>query len=66
MAAHGGADSLHYLSIEGLLTAVRGSRGDHCLGCFTGSYPLSMEREIAAGISVIPAGGTAIDTEVIL
>ena len=43
MAAHVGADSLHYLSLEGLLKAVRGSRGDHCLACFTGSYPLEIE-----------------------
>lgn len=43
MAAHVGADSLHYLSLDGLLAAVRGSRGDHCLACFTGRYPLNIE-----------------------
>ncbi len=36
-----GADSLRYVSIDGLLRATRGSRGDHCLACFTGEYPLA-------------------------
>lgn len=38
-----GADSLHFLSIEGMLQAIgrpndSANRG-HCLGCFTGNYP---------------------------
>lgn len=45
MALHSGADSLHYISVEGLLTAVRGSSDDHCLACFTGRYPLPIETE---------------------
>jgi amidophosphoribosyltransferase len=51
IAAYVGADSLHYLSIAGLLRAIRGSNaefhgredqyeGDHCLACLTGRYPL--------------------------
>jgi amidophosphoribosyltransferase len=47
MADHAGADSLYYLSIEGLLHAVRGSRGDHCLACFTGEYPEGIRDQIA-------------------
>jgi amidophosphoribosyltransferase len=47
MAAHVGADSLHYVSIDGLLAAVRGSRDDHCLACFTGQYPLSIASHLA-------------------
>jgi amidophosphoribosyltransferase len=43
MAAHVGADSLYYVSIDGLLAAVRGSRGNQCLACFTGQYPLEIE-----------------------
>jgi len=38
-----GADSLYYLSIEGLLDAVGPSGSDHCLACFTGNYPVSTE-----------------------
>jgi amidophosphoribosyltransferase len=47
MAAHVGADSLHHVSIDGLLAAARGSRGDHCLACFTGQYPLSIAPHLA-------------------
>src|ERR1700729_56078 len=35
-----GADSLHYLSLEGVYEAVRGDRGVHCDACFSGEYPL--------------------------
>jgi amidophosphoribosyltransferase len=34
-----GLDSLHYLSIEGLLSAVS-EPGSYCLACFTGDYPI--------------------------
>lgn len=43
IAAAAGADSLRFISIEGLLRAVRGTRDDHCLACFTGQYPLTIE-----------------------
>jgi len=42
LAAHTGADSLHYISIYGLLRAVRGSSNDHCIACFTGKYPAEL------------------------
>jgi amidophosphoribosyltransferase len=35
-----GADSLHYLSLEGVYEAVEGERGAHCDACFSGEYPL--------------------------
>jgi amidophosphoribosyltransferase len=34
-----GADTLGYLSKEGLLAAVGRKRGEMCLGCLTGEYP---------------------------
>jgi amidophosphoribosyltransferase len=34
------ADSLHYLSLEGVYEAVGGNRGTHCDACFSGQYPL--------------------------
>jgi amidophosphoribosyltransferase len=34
-----GADSLGFLSKEGLLKAVARKRGEMCLGCLTGEYP---------------------------
>ena len=40
------ADSLGYLSIEGLLESVGeegGENGSHCLGCFTGNHPVPVQ-----------------------
>lgn len=34
-----GADSLGYLSIDGLIASVGRTRGEMCLGCFVGEYP---------------------------
>ena len=36
-----GADSLHYLSLQGVYEAVGVSRENHCDACFSGSYPLA-------------------------
>ncbi len=38
-----GADSLGYLSREGLIRAVGGSKGSHCMGCFTGEHPIPVQ-----------------------
>lgn len=38
-----GADSLHYLSIEGMFTAMGGNPDRYCDACFSGHYPLGME-----------------------
>ena len=34
-----GADSLGYLSLEGLIASTGRRRDEMCLGCLTGSYP---------------------------
>jgi amidophosphoribosyltransferase len=39
LAERVGADSLRYVSIDGLLRAMRSTRGDTCLACFNGDYP---------------------------
>jgi amidophosphoribosyltransferase len=36
-----GADSLHYLSLEGVYEAVGTTRETHCDACFSGEYPLA-------------------------
>jgi amidophosphoribosyltransferase len=36
-----GADSLAYLSLDGVYEAVAGSRDKHCDACFSGDYPLA-------------------------
>jgi amidophosphoribosyltransferase len=41
VAAELGADSLAYLSLEGVYEAIRGTRDTHCDACFSGSYPLA-------------------------
>jgi len=35
-----GADSLEYLSLEGMLSSMPFSGGNFCTACFTGKYPL--------------------------
>ena len=39
------ADSLGYISIEGMIRALRKSRADLCLGCLTGEYPMRIPGE---------------------
>jgi len=41
VAAELGADSLHYLSLEGVYEAIGGTRDTHCDACFSGDYPLA-------------------------
>ena len=41
-----GADSLGYLSVEGLIKAVGLPGKDFCLACFTGGYPLPVQLEM--------------------
>jgi amidophosphoribosyltransferase len=40
-----GADSLHYLSLEGVYEAVGAPRDEHCDACFSGRYPLAGTEE---------------------
>ncbi len=39
------ADSLAYLSLDGLLTAVGSKRGSYCTSCYTGQYPVVFPRD---------------------
>ena len=39
------ADSLSYLSLEGLLRAVRPDGGSYCTSCYTGVYPVARPRD---------------------
>ena len=41
-----GADSLGYLSIEGLIKAVALPRDIFCMACFTGDYPIPVQLEM--------------------
>ena len=41
-----GADSLGYLSVEGLLKVAGNDRGGFCDACFTGNYPVPVQLEL--------------------
>jgi amidophosphoribosyltransferase len=43
---HLGADSLGYLSLDGLIRAVDLPRDIFCLACFTGAYPIPVQIEM--------------------
>jgi amidophosphoribosyltransferase len=49
VAAELGADSLAYLSLEGLYEAIGATRATHCDACFTGEYPLERTETAAKG-----------------
>lgn len=55
-----GADSLAYISLDGVYEAIRGERGNHCDACFSGDYPLA-DTDRATGkfaleeLEVVPA-----------
>jgi len=41
-----GADSLGYLSLEGLIRAVGGDPDSYCTACFSGRYPIPVQLEM--------------------
>jgi len=51
-----GADSLGYLSIDGLIKAVALPKDIFCMACFTGEYPLSVQLEMdKLALETVPA-----------
>ena len=42
------ADSLQYLSLEGLLASVNARRSSYCTSCYTGHYPVEFPHDEAA------------------
>jgi amidophosphoribosyltransferase len=42
------ADSIGYLSLEGLLSAVNSERRSYCTSCYTGNYPVPIPRDEAS------------------
>jgi amidophosphoribosyltransferase len=43
---HIGADTLRYLSIEGMEEAIGRPVEGHCVACFSGDYPLDLEEDV--------------------
>ncbi len=50
-----GADSLGYLSLEGMLKAAGGDEGRFCHACFTGAYQVGFPREDTAQLALFDA-----------
>mgnify|MGYP006170868925 FL=1 len=57
------ADSVAYLSLDGLTGAVKGGRSSYCTSCYTGVYPVAFPRDEAAylqlALKLNPEPGTA-------
>ncbi|GIH26472.1 amidophosphoribosyltransferase [Acrocarpospora phusangensis] len=56
IGAHVGADSLEFLSAEGMREAV-GGEPSLCMGCFTGSYPTTVPAGAPASARRVPPPG---------
>jgi len=47
-----GADSLQYLSLDGMLSAVNAHRAHYCTSCYTGHYPVPFPAEHARQVQL--------------
>ena len=59
IAASVGADSLGYISIDGMTAATGQQTDDLCLACFTGSYPVELPDESLLGKHLLEASLTS-------
>jgi len=48
-----GADSVAYLTIDGLLSAVGTQRASYCTSCYTGVYPVDFPRDQASYLQLV-------------
>jgi amidophosphoribosyltransferase len=46
------ADSLHYLSLEGMLSGMNSHRSQFCTSCYTGHYPVPFPKQQAAQFQI--------------
>lgn len=46
-----GVDSLHYLSLNGMLSVMRNAPEDYCTACFTGNYRVDPDRPLACEVT---------------
>jgi amidophosphoribosyltransferase len=44
-----GADTLGYISLEGMVESTRQPTGELCTACFTGTYPIELPDETLLG-----------------
>ena len=59
------ADSVQYLSLGGLLSAVDGARASYCTSCYTGVYPVPFPRDEARYLQLALKLDKAEKTEVV-
>ncbi|MFC0222316.1 amidophosphoribosyltransferase [Nocardioides zeicaulis] len=55
IAASVGADTLGYISLDGMIDATRQSPGSLCTACFTGEYPIELPDESLLGKHLLEA-----------
>jgi amidophosphoribosyltransferase len=56
-------DSIGYLSLEGLMSAVGTDRGSYCSSCYTGVYPVEFPRDEATYLQLALKLGDTKDTK---
>jgi amidophosphoribosyltransferase len=49
ISKHLGVDSLHYLSIDGMVRATGFNRSEFCLACFNNEYPINLPTQMELG-----------------
>jgi len=54
-----GADSLAYLSLEGVYEAIAASSDGHCDACFSGNYPLEGDDDSKNAIINLPLANSS-------
>ncbi len=54
-----GVDSLEYLTLEHLVTAIAAPGAGFCTACLTGSYPVPVDHPVGRTVSGEPAGAPA-------
>jgi amidophosphoribosyltransferase len=59
------ADSVAYLTIEGLLSAVASERASYCTSCYTGVYPVDFPRDQASYLQLVLKLDNKQDSEVV-
>jgi amidophosphoribosyltransferase len=55
IAASVGADTLGYISLDGMIAATKQARGSLCTACFTGEYPIELPDESLLGKHLLEA-----------
>jgi amidophosphoribosyltransferase len=59
---HIGADSLGYLSLEGMIRATGGTQDEYCAACFTGDYLVPVQLELDKSVLEQPRPEPRVET----